>query len=436
MTSTPSTDTAAGGSGARQALRTDQVSALLADLALPITGTEMLGLGDALDRVLADDVVSPISVPPHDNAAMDGFAFDGAQLQAGYTLDLRIVGVALAGKAWNGRVGAGQCIRIMTGAVMPAGADTVVPVEQAVVDSAQVQVPPDAVGPGSHRRRAGEDLAAGQPALRRGQRLGPAALGLLASLGLPQVRVHRRLKVACLSTGDELLNPGDALREGAIYDSNRYSLCGLLRRLGVEVLDMGVVPDEPTRLEAAFRQAAREADAIVTSGGVSMGDADHTRALMARLGDVAFWRIAMRPGRPFAAGRIFADADSGPTSRERGPDALLFGLPGNPVAAMVTFLVFVRPALQVMMGATPTPPVLLQARCTEPLRKKPGRTEYQRGIVTRDTGGQLCVHTTGYQGSGVLRSMVEANALIVLPHDQGDVAAGDAVDVMMFSGVI
>lgn len=429
MTPTPPTDTSAGGYGTQETLSVDQVSALLARLALPAAGTEVLDLGDALDRVLADDVISPIDVPPHDNAAMDGFAFDGAQLSPGQVLDLRAVGTALAGKAWDGRLGAGQCVRIMTGAVMPGCADTVVPIEQVVVDGQQVRVPPGAVRPGSHRRRAGEDLAAGQPALRRGQRLGPAALGLLASLGLPQVRVYRRLTVACLSTGDEILSPGEAPREGAIYDSNRYSLCGLLRRLGVTVLDMGVVPDEPARLEAAFRQAAREADAIVTSGGVSMGEADHTRAMMARLGDVAFWRIAMRPGRPFAAGRIHAgDGD--------GQGALLFGLPGNPVAAMVAFLVFVRPALQAMMGAAPTPPVLLQARCAEPLRKKPGRTEYQRGIVSRDTDGRLVARATGHQGSGVLRSMVEANGLIVLGHDQGSIAAGDTVDVMMFDGLI
>ncbi|MDD3784952.1 MAG: molybdopterin molybdotransferase MoeA [Hydrogenophaga sp.] len=407
-----------------------QASAQLASLVRPVSDVETVTIAEALDRVLADDVISPISVPPHDNAAMDGFAFDGSALASGLTLDLRVVGRALAGQAWSGHVGHGECVRIMTGAVMPTGADTVVPIELVTTDGDTVRLPAEAVTPGSHRRRAGEDLMAGQPALRRGQRLGPAALGLLASLGLAQVRVYRRLRVACLSTGDELLNPGEPARAGAIYDSNRFGLCGLLRKLGVEVLDMGIVPDDPTRLEAAFRQAARDADAIVTSGGVSMGDADHTRDLMARLGEVAFWRIAMRPGSPFAAGRIRA-GDAPDTG-----NAMLFGLPGNPVAAMVTFLALVRPALQAMMGARPAPPVQLQARCAEPLRKKPGRTEFQRGIVTRNADGHLTVRTTGHQGSGMLRSMVEANGLIVLPQDQGDLAAGETVEVMMFEGAI
>jgi molybdopterin molybdotransferase len=211
-----------------------------------------------------------------------------------------------------------------------------------------------------------------------------------------------------------------------VYDSNRYTVFGLLTRMGVEVLDMGVVKDEPAALEAAFRRAAAEADAIITSGGVSMGEADHTKAMMKQLGDVAFWRIAMRPGRPMAVGRISEGSQS----------SVLFGLPGNPVAVMVTFLAFVRPALLRLMGSTASEPVLLKAHSAEALRKKPGRTEYQRGIVTREADGRLSVRTTGNQGSGVLRSMVEANGLIVLHHGQGNVALGDEVDVMVFDGVI
>jgi molybdopterin molybdotransferase len=238
--------------------------------------------------------------------------------------------------------------------------------------------------------------------------------------------VFRRLKVVYFSTGDEILSLGEPLREGAVYDSNRYTVFGLLTRMGVEVIDMGVIRDEPAALEAAFRQAALEADAIITSGGVSMGEADHTKAMMKQLGDVAFWRIAMRPGRPMAVGRI----------TENGKSAVLFGLPGNPVAVMVTYLAFVRPALQRMMGCQACEPVLLKAHSAEALRKKPGRTEYQRGIVSRGADGSLQVRTTGNQGSGVLRSMAEANGLIVLHHGQGNVTVGDEVDVMMFDGVI
>lgn len=421
---------AAHGEQAATWLSVEEAAARLAALARPVTETETVPVPEALDRVLAEAILSPVDVPPHDNAAMDGIAFDGALLASGQALRLHVVGGARAGQPWPGRVRAGEGVRIMTGAVMPAGTDTVVPIELVTVDGDTVHVPAGAVRPGEHRRRAGEDLAAGQPALAPGRRLGPAALGLLASLGLETVRVYRRLRVACLSTGDELLAPGDPPRPGAVYDSNRFGLCGLLRRLGVEVLDLGIVPDEPARLEATFRAAAATADAIVTSGGVSTGDADHTRALMARLGEVDFWRVAMRPGSPFAAGHLLAG--HGPRARR----AVLFGLPGNPVAAMVSFLVLVRPALHAMMGLPPTPIAPLQAASAEPLRKKRGRTEYQRGIVTRDAEGRLTVRTTGHQGSGMLRSLVEANGLIVLGPDRGDVAAGELVDVWPLDGLV
>jgi molybdopterin molybdotransferase len=409
-----------------QALSAERVNDFLARLVEPVGQTEDVAVFDALGRVLAHDVVSPISVPPHDNSAMDGFAFDSAQQQPGQPLRLRVVGTALAGKAWAGAVAAGECLKIMTGAIMPPGLDTVVPLEFVKTEGEHIVVPPGVVGAGDNRRLLGEDLMAGQAALRRGQTLGPAALGLVASLGLPTVRVFRRVRVAYFSTGDEILSLGEPAREGAVYDSNRYTVFGLLTRLGVEVIDMGVVRDEPAALETAFRDAARQADAIITSGGVSMGEADHTKAMMKQLGDVAFWRIAMRPGRPMAVGRI----------EEAGKSAVLFGLPGNPVAVMVTFLAFVRPALQRLMGGTASAPVLLQAHSAEALRKKPGRTEYQRGIVTRDAAGTLTVRTTGNQGSGVLSSMVQANGLIVLHHGQGNVAVGDVVDVMMFDGVV
>ncbi len=413
-----------------QALSADAVNAFLAELVQPLsasTDTETLPLMQAHHRVLAADIISPVSVPPHNNSAMDGYAFDGAALQPGQPLVLQPVGgTAFAGAAWQGSVGPGQCVKIMTGAIMPAGLDTVVPQEltQANADG-RITIAANVLQRGDNHRLAGEDLMQGQPALRTGQRLTPAALGLAASLGLPTVTVFRRLKVAYFSTGDEILSLGEAPREGAVYDSNRYTVFGLLQRLGCEVIDLGVVHDDPARLQAAFRQAAAQADAIITSGGVSVGEADHTKAMMRELAaddasgqsGVAFWRIAMRPGRPMAVGRF--------------GHTILFGLPGNPVAVMVTFLAFVRPALLRMMGCAADAPVLLKAHSAEAIRKKPGRTEYQRGTVFTAADGSLHVRTTGSQGSGVLRSMVEANGLIVLPHAQGNVAVGDEVSVMM-----
>lgn len=410
------------------ALPAELVGAFLERLVEPLPETENVALTQALERVLARDVISPMDVPPHDNAAMDGYALRGGDLRAEGDTTLRVLGTCYAGgQGWTQPVPAGACVRIMTGAVMPADCDTVVPLEFVTeVGDGAIRVPAGVVRAGDHRRLRGEDLAAGRPALLAGQRLGPAALGLVASLGIGEVTVRRRARVAYFSTGDEVLSLGEPWRPGAIYDSNRHTITALLRRLGVDVLDFGVVRDEPAALEAAFREAAAQADAVITSGGVSMGEADHTKAMMRRLGEVAFWRIAMRPGRPMAVGRLQAG----------GRSTLLFGLPGNPVAAMVTFLMFVRPALLRLMGATAAAPIPLRARSTEPMRKKPGRTEYQRGIVTRAADGTLLVRTTGQQGSGVLRSMVEANGLIVLQHDQGSVAPGDEVDVLMFEGLI
>lgn len=409
-----------------QSLSADRVNDFLARLVEPVSERESASVLEALGRVLAEDVVSPISVPPHDNSAMDGFAFDSRQLVPGEALSLRVVGTAFAGKAWQGTVGTGECLKIMTGAIMPPGLDTVVPLEFVRQEADAIALPANVVQPGDNRRLLGEDLMAGQPALGRGHLLGPAALGLIASLGLPAVNVFRRVRVAYFSTGDEILSLGDEPREGAVFDSNRYTVLGMLTRMGVEVIDMGVVGDDPALLEAAFRDAASRADAIITSGGVSMGEADHTKAMMKKVGDVAFWRIAMRPGRPMAVGRL----------EQGGKSSVLFGLPGNPVAVMVTFLAFVRPALKRLMGCSTSDPVLLKAHCTEPLRKKPGRTEYQRGVVFRTAEGDLQVRTTGNQGSGVLSSMVQANGLIVLHHHQGNVAVGDPVDVMMFEGAL
>ena len=427
-----------------QALSASAVNDFLARLIEPITDTEELGLFDALGRVLAQAVISPVSVPPHDNSAMDGYAFNSAALRPDAPVVLRVVGTALAGKAWPGQVAAGECVKIMTGAIMPTGLDTVVPQElvtvrpelvegfaQASTGSARteiISITPGLLQAGDNRRLKGEDVMMGQEALRKGELLTPASIGLTASLGIETVTVLRQLKVAYFSTGDEILSLGEAPREGAVFDSNRYTVFGLLTRLGCQMIDLGVVRDDPALLEAAFTQAALQADAIITSGGVSVGEADFTKTMMKKLGDVAFWRIAMRPGRPMAVGSIPVPAEN--------RSAVLFGLPGNPVAVMVTFLAFVRPALLRMMGANIPAPPLLRARSTEAIRKKPGRTEYQRGTVTTAPDGSLQVQTTGNQGSGVLSSMVQANGLIVLHHAQGNVAAGEEVDVMMFGGAI
>jgi len=430
-----------------QALSAVGVNDFLSRLVEPVTETETVCLFDALGRILAVEIVSPLSVPPHDNSAMDGYAFDGALLATeNARLMLRIIGTAFAGKAWTGTLGPNDGVKIMTGAIMPTGLDTVIPLEftlqeMAVDGHACISFQPKLLQPGDNRRFAGEDLMQGQLALQKGEQLTPAALGLLASLGISSVTVYAQLRVAYFSTGDEVLSLGDAPREGAVYDSNRYTVYGLLTRLGCKVIDLGVVRDEPALLESAFNRAvAQGANAIITSGGVSVGEADHTKAMMKKLGDVAFWRIAMRPGRPMAVGRIAQERQEDKEDKEDKEDpqnsAVLFGLPGNPVAVMVTFLAFVRPALLQMMGSTAKPPPLLKALSRDTLRKKPGRTEYQRGTVSTAPDGSLTVTITGNQGSGVLSSMVQANGLIVLHHDQGNVNPGDTVDVMVFEGYI
>ena len=404
-----------------------QAQQIIRSFVAPLQAIEKVAIRSALDRVLASDIVSTINVPAHDNSAMDGYAFSGASLDAGEPTCLRIVGTTYAGRAYDGPVAAGECVRIMTGGVMPAGCDTVVPQEfTSQSDTHSVMLPPGVVRTGDNRRLAGEDLAAGQPALAKGKILRPADLGLLASLGVAEVPVQRRLRVAFFSTGDELRSIGEPLDEGCVYDSNRYTLYGMLKRLGCDIIDMGVVKDDPSALEAAFRSACENADAIITSGGVSVGAADYTKQMMAQLGDVTFWKIGMRPGRPMAFGKI----------QSAGHSAYLFGLPGNPVAVMVTFYFFAREALLHMMGAQVPPLPLLAARSPAAIRKKPGRTEYQRGILSVAPDGSREVRITGAQGSGILRSMSEANCMVVLGHDQGNVQAGELVDVLLFEGLV
>jgi len=408
------------------ALPVAQAQAIIRDFITPVGAIEKVALRSALDRVLADDIVSAIDVPAHDNSAMDGYAVRGGDLAAG-TATLKIVGTAYAGSGCDAVVLAGECVRIMTGAPMPAGCDTVVPQEfvQGATE-ASVTMPAGVVKTGDNRRLKGEDLGAGKPALAKGRILRPADLGLLASLGIAEVPVRRRLRVAFFSTGDELRSIGEPLDAGCVYDSNRYTLYGMLTRLGCDIIDMGVVKDDPAQLEAAFRSACENADAVITSGGVSVGEADYTKQIMAHLGDVTFWKIGMRPGRPMAFGRIASN----------GKGAYLFGLPGNPVAVMVTFYFFARDALLRMMGADSAPLPLLQAVSEGAIRKKPGRTEYQRGIVSIDASGRRQVRITGSQGSGILRSMSEANCMVVLGHEQDSVKAGDLVDVLLFEGLV
>ena len=436
----------------------EQLHALLQPLGA-VTETETLSLPEALDRVLAEAVICPVNVPPHDNSAMDGYAFSSADLAAvqGGSLCLRVVGTVLAGTPWSQPVNAGQCIKIMTGAVMPEGLDTVVPHEQVSASDDHISFEAASLKPGANRRLRGEDLRQGEVALPAGQKLTPAALGLLASLGLGQATVRRRLRVAYFSTGDELLSPGTAPREGAIYDSNRFSLQGLLRRLGAHVLDLGSVPDEPDALEERLREAATLADVVLTSGGISAGEADHTRAMLQRLGTVQFWRVAMRPGRPLAVGLLMPSAGDAPYSAKMASSAMpegatgsqnksnrlssqkpavLLGLPGNPVAAMVSFLMFARPALAMLAGERFQPQPLLQVPSSEPMRKRPGRTEYLRGVLEINAQGLTTVRTTGTQGSGVLSSMVMADCIVVLDDDRGDVQPGEFVNIVPMQGLI
>ncbi len=399
----------------------DKARALIARFLTPVTATERVHVRSALGRVLAQDVISPINVPAHDNSAMDGYAVRFIDLKADGEVTLKMAGSSFAGKPFAGKMQAGETVRIMTGAVMPPEADTIVMQEHVQAKDGQVTI-----GSG-HRlnqnlRRAGEDLAVGQVALKRGLPLRPAEVGLISSLGIGEVTVFRKLRVAFFSTGDELVSIGSVPQEGQIFDSNRYTIHGMLTRLNCEVIDMGVVRDDPALIEAAFKEAAASADVVITSGGVSVGEADFVKDMLNKLGEVLFWKIAMKPGRPLAYGKIGG--------------AHFFGLPGNPVSVMVTFYQFVRDALLKLAGQDPLPPLpTFKVPCTSALKKAPGRTEFQRGILSQDAAGAWSVRVTGEQGSGILRSMSEANCFIILPTDQGNVVPGVMVDVQLMESV-
>jgi len=402
-----------------EALRVDKAREAIRACLVPVGQTERVAVRESLGRVLAQNIVPQINVPGHDNSAMDGYAVRFSDLK-NEEKTLKQIGTAFAGKPFQGSVGADECVRVMTGAVMPRGADTVVVQEVCRAENGRIAVPPGQKAR-QNVRAAGEDLKAGVAVLKAGQPVRAAELGLIASLGLGELSVKRKLRVAFFCTGDELASIGSPLKEGEIYDSNRYTLHGMLSALGVEALDMGVVRDDPALLEAAFSKAASSADAIVTTGGVSVGEADFVKQLMAKLGEVLFWKIAMRPGRPMAFGKI--------------GNAYLFGLPGNPVAVMVTFYQFVRDALLVLSGRMDSFEIpLLTATSAHPIRKVPGRTEYQRGILFKENDAWK-VRTTGQQGSGVLRSMSEANCFIVLEHERGKVAAGELVSVQLMDAL-
>ncbi len=390
----------------------------------PMTAIERVHVRNALGRVLAEEIVSPIAVPGHDNSAMDGYAVRFTDLDPDAETVLKRVGESFAGKPWSGVIGAGECVRIFTGGVMPREADTVVMQERTSEDAGSVRIAPGSVAKaGQNRRFAGEDLKAGEIVFQPGQRIHPAEMGMIASLGIGEIGVFRKLRVAFFSTGDELKSVGTPLAAGEIYDSNRYTLHGMLTRLGCDVIDMGVIEDAPERVEHAFAEAARAVDVVITSGGVSVGEADYVKQLLDKLGEVLFWKIAMKPGRPLAYGKIGG--------------AHFFGLPGNPVAVMVTFYQFVRDALLILQGQREIAPLpTFRVALSAPIKKAPGRTEFQRGILSAATNGEWSVRTTGDQGSGILSSMSRANCFIILGSDTGNVAAGEMVDVQLLEGVV
>jgi molybdopterin molybdotransferase len=386
-----------------------------------VVASETVPVLESLGRVLSSPIVSSIDVPAHRNSAMDGYAVRSQDLPTSGTRDLSIVGTAFAGKPYQGTVQQHQAVRIMTGAVVPDSTNVVVMQEQATLDGDRIIID-ERHKDGQNVRAAGEDILRGTTVLESGRIVVPADLGLISSLGIGNVDVRRRTRVAFLSTGDELRAVGEPLGAGEIHDSNRYTLHGMLLRLGIEIIDLGVVRDEPSAVRDALSEAASRADAIISSGGVSVGEADYIKEILAEIGQVNFWKVAMKPGRPLAFGSI--------------GKAIFFGLPGNPVSVMVTFYQFVQPTLLKIMGAESQTPLLFKATAANVLKKRPGRTEYQRGFLSRGANGELLVATESDQGSGILSSMSNANCFVVLPLDSGRVEAGAVVDVQPFFGIM
>lgn len=406
---------------AHELLSVAEAKQRIMNLASPLSGCERLGIRAALGRVLAEDIVSPINVPPHDNSAMDGYAIMASDLPSDGERTLEVVGSAFAGTPSTTTLQSGQCIRIMTGAVLPLNADTIIAQELVRTSGTQIVV---AAGHrcGQDVRRAGEDVRADDVVLGAGTQIAPAELGLLASLGVAEVTVFRRLRVAFFSTGDELRGTAETLGPGEIHDSNRYSIHGMLARLDIESLDLGVIRDRRDDVRKAIREASALADVVISSGGVSVGEADYIKETLEELGEIQFWRMAMKPGKPLAVGRI--------------EHTLFFGLPGNPVSVMATFYQFVQPALRHMQGHRHETSLLLRVPTVTALHKEPGRLEYQRGILEHDDDGRLVVRTTGLQDSHVLTSMSRANCFIILPAESSGASAGETVEIQPFRGLI
>lgn len=411
----------------------DDALVRIADSLTPITETETLPLVAALDRVLACPIYASVAVPSANNSAMDGYAVRAQDCTVAGA-ELALIGQALAGHPFGGGLQAGQTVRIMTGALIPPNADTVVMQERTEREGSRVRINATPAA-GDNIRRAGEDIEPGSLVLPKGQRLNALDIGLLASIGVAQVTVLRRLRVAVLSTGDELL-PMDAAPDGGkIYDSNRPLLLALLQRLNVEIVDIGLIPDQPDALRIAFSRARNEADAVISSGGVSVGEADYTKEILAELGEIDFWKIAIKPGKPFAFGRLDNTSNLKNSAENRPHPCWFFGLPGNPVSAVVTYHQLVVPGLRWLSGEVFELAKPLKAITAQTLKKQPGRMDFQRGLlVTHDDENKVV--SAGSQSSGVLSAMAKANCYIQLELERGQVAEGEIVSIMPFDKFI
>jgi molybdopterin molybdotransferase len=386
-----------------------------------IDKTQKQAIRDALGNTLAEDVISDINVPPHRNSAMDGYAIDSKDLDSAGDIQLKVIGTSFAGAPFEGRVSATECVRIMTGAMMPEGSDTVIMQEDTERSDDVITINKQHKA-GQNVRHPGEDIQQGSVVLKSGKQISPADLGLLSSIGIAEVQTYCKPIVAFFSTGDELKSLGETLGPGDIYDSNRYTLHGMLKKMDVEIVDLGVIADDKTLIQQTLEKAAASADLILTSGGASVGEADYISEILAEIGQVNFWKVAMKPGKPLAFGHI-----------NKTP---YFGLPGNPVSVMATCYLFVQPAIEYLKGQKETSHLSLKAKCLNKLKKAPGRTDFQRGILKQSENGELTVDTTGMQGSHILTSMSMANCFIVIPQQSGNVEAGENVEVLPFNGIL